>query len=608
MPKMKKIIKKETLGLALLMIPAQVGAQLQGKSFFNLRSQGVNAARELVGWQTYINQHRTYNCGDSSLPPQHNYGSFSLTPEYTRSFRAEQLAEYFFGCQTIKFTGSRVAEREKQDILADYFGLPTDFESKVTVKPRIDTFLIDFNWYYSFNFWIEGMYVRAHVPFVHAQWDINLKECISNQGRLRHIAGYMSPVVINRDDLLVSVEEAFKGVKKFGDMREPFKFGKIDGKQSTTQLADIELAWGWNFYRGESGHAGLNMRFTAPLGTRPNGEFLFEPIVGNCHHYGLGIGFTGHYTFGQYDDKYWGIYGDANLTHLFKSEQIRSFDFKANGPGSRYMLLEELVSPAVGGLFISPDPANADVPQDGMSAQLQYNRTLVPAINQTSLKTKVRIGIQADIVLKLSYQRERWGFDLGYNLWVRSKEKLSRKERFESDRWAIKGDVQVYGDDFTNFGLGSLIPLNATQSMATLNAGAGDGNANQQFLNFNADSIGAAQRVDFNPDEPGLLLLVQAIQANLIPGVEKGFVNGSQRPVLLRDCDIDTNSAVAPSSLSNKLFVHISYSKDPQVCLMNGADWIPFVGVGGEVEIGQVNDKRASLSQWGIWLKTGVSF
>jgi len=606
---MNKIIKKRVVGLVLLMMPVQVAAQLQGKSFFYPRSQGVNAARELVGWQTYINQYSTYSCGDSSLPPKCNYGSFSVTPEYIRSFRAEQLAEYFFGCQTIKFMGSRVNERGKQDILADYFGLPTDFESKVTLKPRIDTFLTDFNWYYGFNSWIEGMYVCVHVPFVHTRWDLNLKEYVSNQGTLRHIAGYMSPVVINRDDLLVSIEEAFKGVKKFGDMRKPFKFGKIDGKQSTTQLADIELAWGWNFCRGECGHAGLNMRFTVPLGTRPNGEFLFEPVVGNCHHYGLGVGFTGHYTFGQHDDKYWGIYGDANFTHLFKSEQIRSFDFKVNGPGSRYMLLEELVSPAVGGLFISPDPANVDEPLNGTRAQLQYNRTLVPAINQTSFKTKVHISIRADIVLKLSYQRQRWGFDLGYNLWVRSKEKLSRKEKFESNRWAIKGDAQVYGDDLIDFGLGSIIPLNATQSMATLNAGAGEGNANQQFLNFNADFIGAAQRVDFNPEEPGLLPLVQAIESNLIPEVEQDFVNGSQRPVLLRDCDIDTNSAAAPSSLSNKLFVHMSYSKDPQACLMNGAAWIPFVGVGGEVEIGgQVNDKRASLSQWGIWLKTGVSF
>ena len=241
-PKMQKIIKKGVLGLAFSMLPVQAVAQLQGRSFFCPRSQGVNAARELVGWQTHINQYRTYNCDESWPPPQYNYGSFSITPEYTRSFRTEQLAEYFFGCQTIKFSGSRVSGRGKQDVLADYFGLPIDFESKVTLKPRIDTFLIDFNWYYSFNSWIEGMYVRLHVPFVHAQWDLDLKECISNQGELRHIAGYMSSVVINRDDLLVSVGEAFKGVKKFGDMREPLKFGKIDGKQSTTQLADIELA------------------------------------------------------------------------------------------------------------------------------------------------------------------------------------------------------------------------------------------------------------------------------------------------------------------------------------------------------------------------------
>jgi len=591
---MKIIIKKRVLGLLLLTIATYADARLTGRSFFSPRSQGVNAARQLVGWQPYINQYCT-----------RNYGSFTITPEFTRSFRPNQLAEYFFGCPTVTFTGSRVADRGNQDIFADYFGLPFDFESSVKFTPRIETFLVDFDWYYGFDSWAKGMYVRLHVPFVNTRWDLNVTESIKSPGELRYIGGYMSADVINRVNLLASVKEAFKGIKKVGDMREPFKFGKIDGKQTTTQLADIELAWGWNFYRNERGHAGLNLRFTAPLGTRPNGEFLFEPIVGNGHHYGFGLGLTGHYTFGQHDDRYWGIYADANLTHLFKSEQMRSFDFKTNGPGSRYMLLEELVSPNVGVLLISPDPASVEEPRPGISAQLQYNRTLVPAINKTTFKTKVRINIQADIVVKLAYQGEQWGFDFGYNLWARSKEKLSRKEKFESGRWAIKGDAQVYGDDLTGLGLGSIIPLNATQSMATLNAGAGEGNANQQFLNVNADSIGAAERLSLDPDDN--LPIAQAREDNLIPGVERGFVNGSQEPLLLRDCDINTDVAAAPSALSNKLFVYISYAKDPRACLVD-VGWNSFVGIGGEVEIGQVNSKRASLSQWGIWLKTGVSF
>src|SRR5437868_12902847 len=92
------------------------------------RSQSVNVAREMVGWQEYINR----------PDAQCSYGVFTITPEYTRSFNSGQLVECLFGdaaqeplCgnRFITISGSRVPERKDSDWLADYFGLPTDFES-----------------------------------------------------------------------------------------------------------------------------------------------------------------------------------------------------------------------------------------------------------------------------------------------------------------------------------------------------------------------------------------------------------------------------------------------------------------------------------------------
>lgn len=135
---MKKIYKKIVVITALL----NAAVAFSTTSHVNFRSQSVNAAREIVGWQQFIN-----------LPSECTYGSFSITPEYTQTFRGKSIANEIFGqdsCSStcgssLHISGSRVANRNPTDWLADYFGLPTDFESTIIFNPRIQNFLVDFN-------------------------------------------------------------------------------------------------------------------------------------------------------------------------------------------------------------------------------------------------------------------------------------------------------------------------------------------------------------------------------------------------------------------------------------------------------------------------------
>jgi len=80
-------------------------------------------------------------------------------------------------------------------------------------------------------------------------------------------------------------------------------------------------------------------------------------------------------------------------------------------------------------------------------------------------------------------------------------------------------------------------------------------------------------------------------------------------PVFIINDDIDYEGARS-SSLSNKIFAAIDYS-----WLHHTA--IPSIGLGGEVELGSNSNccspkksccRKASLSQWGVWLKGSVSF
>src|SRR6185436_1681238 len=81
-----------------------------------------------------------------------------------------------------------------------------------------------------------------------------------------------------------------------------------------------------------------------PTGNKPEGEFLFEPIVGNGHHWTLGVGFNAHAMLwrSECDDSCFGFYLDANITHLFSTCQRRAFDLCTPGANSRYMLAQKL--------------------------------------------------------------------------------------------------------------------------------------------------------------------------------------------------------------------------------------------------------------------------
>src|SRR5579863_1785829 len=167
--------------LPLLLVASQM---VQGKScptiqgfgnstIFIPRSQSVNAARDLVGWQRDINQ---FEAGDY-------YWTSAVTLQYDRTFQSSRINQYLFQNDSLTFTGSRVATRNPQtDILADYFGLPGDFESTVCFAPRITNVQVDFANYVGLDRIWKGLYFRWHTPLVNTKWSMNMTETVVNAG------------------------------------------------------------------------------------------------------------------------------------------------------------------------------------------------------------------------------------------------------------------------------------------------------------------------------------------------------------------------------------------------------------------------------------------
>ena len=562
------------------------------KTVFGVRSQARNGARELAGWQRHI-----YKPDQDS-----SYLTFAVSPEYSHSFRQGNIADFLFGCKQLVFSGSLVPDREENEILADYFGLPSDFCSTVHFNPEIINFVMDFDIHVGMDGLLPGLYWGLHFPIVHTKWDLQLVECIADPGTTftSYPGGYFSDEAIELSALTQgetapkNVQTVFQGKAVFGDMREPLKYGKIFGRQDATRLADLTATLGYNILLTDSYHFGLNIRAVAPTGTLRDSIFLFEPIAGNDHHWELGGGFSFHVDFCRDEEtnRKAGIYVVGNLTHLFNSNQRRSFDL-TNGFGSRYMLLQTIAAPSVG-LHVLPG---------NTAAENQYQGRLVPAINRTTLCADISIPVQGELVVKLYYQNKGFEFDLGYNGWGKSAEKLKCRESI-AECYALKGDAQLYGFNAAE----TSVALNATQSHATINGGQdipdnddaiGKGNlfTGNELTNANADNpVGAA-------DNLGTALNnLRAADAATF-GFAQQAVQTSNPAILVTNADINDCSALLPRALSHKIFVYTGYTRNRDVHI------VPYIGVGAFIEWACVCvcDNSAS-SQWGVWLKGGVTY
>src|SRR6266404_6737499 len=194
----------------MIIFISSIHAEQRVATCFIPRSISRNAARDLAGWTNYINK-------DSSRDTV--YGALSVTPEYNQTFNSDRITRTLFGdnligkkCKHLKISGSQTNNRGPRDLLADYFYLPSDFESTVQFKPTIDNVILDFGFYLGLDAWTKGLYFWIHAPFAHTRWDLNIKESIINRGINNAAQGYYTPDVLPRNQLLDSFTAFANGV------------------------------------------------------------------------------------------------------------------------------------------------------------------------------------------------------------------------------------------------------------------------------------------------------------------------------------------------------------------------------------------------------------
>ena len=322
---------------------------------------------------------------------------FDLTIFGGVSRNTDRLARYFLpnGKCSIRIANDKAPNAALRDVNAVHLNIDHEdhaFESIVSFNPKETIFgfgILYRQWFSRSsdkNIWYEISF-----PILHVEHDLGLKENIISSGNI---------VIPTR---VANASWAFS--------QETWKFGKIYPKKkiSTVGVSDIELKFGWEAFHSDCCHAETFLGFVLPTGTRPNGFYLYEPILGNNHHWGFITGSTLAIRAWERDDHEITCILGFNRDYLFAAKEMRSFDLIGK-PWGRY-------------LEVYADEASAQKAYKNQGDVTAGDRG-DPGINTFTRCVNVTPGYIVTFNTGYLYSYHELQIEIGYNFFTRPKEKI----------------------------------------------------------------------------------------------------------------------------------------------------------------------------------------
>lgn len=281
--------------------------------------------------------------------------------------------------------------------------IPHQFKGTVTFNPNQEVLGSRFDAVYASHLH-EGFFFHVGMPFITVNHHMHMVVTDENRVQIGVDANYNGKgAYYNLQDLFAG-EITIPASIDPTDRREPLTKSKITGRKTQGGVADIDVTFGHRKVSSDTLHYSGNVRLTLPTGNRPSGEFLFEPVVGNGHHVGLGFGWdlAKQWWHNQNCNMWFNV--GLQYQYLFKDHEARMLGVKG------YSTIPTLPQYCLMGTVHGAT-------QDGVA--------IFPAANQLTRSVNVTPGSSLDALVDVAFHCNSFVFDVGYNLYWKAREKVA---------------------------------------------------------------------------------------------------------------------------------------------------------------------------------------
>jgi hypothetical protein len=404
--------------------------------------------RPFVSYQS----HNLYQMAHAQPFKENRKLNFSFITEYMQNFgqkcnNCKNLGSLPFWSGTNSLTIGRNDGRAQLDAyqlgMGDVEVDENGIAGTITLNPRVQHMGTDMSIYWVENAQKDGFYFRVHAPLVAMSINpqLTMDPIIDRSTALGFTQTSTGGTSFDYQFLAYPVPErrpysvlnAFHGGEAqknilAGSLSKSIRmdFGRvIVGKATAIRLGDITASLGYNFFADEKGFVGVGFKFSCPTGNVPRALYMLEPIVGRAGLWGVGGEVCALYQVweNQEQTRRLTFSLEGELLHLFsgRTPNMRSFDLRRNGPGSKYLLVQHYVS-----VYASVSP-NLDVSQNGdvnPNYEVFDANNLHTALNLTTLPVKSKFDVEGSVAMMLDFTCHNWNASLGAEVWGRSDEKL----------------------------------------------------------------------------------------------------------------------------------------------------------------------------------------
>lgn len=414
-----------TLSSSLLFLPAlgtHGEGNVSGHTFFSVITPYQSAMPEKVS------NFRLYR---TCLKEDGIRGALETVFFFSNTYKNGDTAEFFLpfgkrslGVQEYK-AGVETGDNIKgKDVEARNFNIKTDpsanttFSSELTFNPSQKVFGIGLTYKQALTQKDNGLtqfWTEVSFPIVKVTNTMGMCETVTSTG-----GGVVLGAGLDGAQFVPNMTAAFR--------QSTWQYGKICGTMEKWGVADIEFKIGYNTIETEICHINSYCGIVIPTGNKPQAHFVFEPIVGNNHHFGLMLGNNYGYELIHHGDHKLETEIDVNSRFLFHNMQTRSYDL-IDKQWSRYLAVYANKAAAQNA------SANND-PNSGTSG-----------INVFTGCFRVAPRFSFDInTAFVYYHTSGITAEAGYNFYARQAEEL----QLRSNNFNTAALESVVGDGFTN--------------------------------------------------------------------------------------------------------------------------------------------------------------